>query len=140
MLQSQVDFIAEKCDPNDEENPLAVYSRSPGQLTPENIDQLLELFATVPPLTQDVVVYRGIGVQSPDDVDFSWGGIVSTSTSWKVANRFATTWGVILVITLPIGAHVIPTWEAIPELQEEREIIFNGVGSNWTARSYRVLQ
>ena len=90
-----------------------------------NIDRI---FTLVPPIETSLTVYRGVAVDSQDDIDLDNSGFISTTYDKEISTRFSGSPCCVLVLTIPVGSKVLFV-ESISSFPEEKEIVLDRSGS-----------
>ena len=87
------------------------------------VQDLMEAFAHVPPLTSPIQTYRGLEQEYQNVPSF-----VSSSMDLETAEDFSTAECCILSLTIPPGSKVLPMY-VISEVRHEQEILLPPEGS-----------
>lgn len=130
-LSEQEEFVATLSKAETELLKLYTYQGDKGlnySQKNQQIDRLNDLFARVPPLTNDLILYRGVDADrgSVDRrLNYIYGNFLSTSVSSQVAKAFKGLHCCLYTIKVFAGTKVLPLYP-VSRFANEQEVLLQG--------------
>lgn len=106
----------------------ALRTNNKNKLNKELADNLVlidNIFLHSPKLETSIVVYRGLDIEDPKDINFTTNSFISTSSDYETSLNFINTSCCILKIIVPSGSKILPLKSIAKDVAHEEEILLD---------------
>jgi hypothetical protein len=83
------------------------------------------IFLHCPKLEKSIVVYRGLELDDPKDINFTTNSFISTSSDYETSLNFSGKTCCILKINIPSGSKILPLKTIAKDVAHEEEILLD---------------
>lgn len=90
-----------------------------------NLNLIDNIFLQAPKLEKPIVVYRGVELDDPKNINFTTNSFISTSSDYETSLNFIGKTCCILKINIPTGSRILPLKTIAKDVAHEDEILLD---------------